>query len=146
MAPVARQLLVDVTTLREKMTDVSLEPAMIANGAVELLDDVSRTKITGEEERYSYIDLVDLRANVDGSKAAFEAVEPMVAARQPSLASQIGARVAAVDALLATYKSGPGTYDYASYETLRPADTRAISAAVDALAEPLSQVSRIVVS
>jgi iron uptake system component EfeO len=146
MAPVARRLLADVTTLRAKVAKVSLEPAMIANGAVALLDEVSKTKITGEEERYSHLDLVDLRANVDGSKAAFEALKPMVSARQPALATEIEARVAAVDAVLARHRSGTGAYDYVSYRTLTTADTRAISAAVDALAEPLAQVARVVVT
>ena len=50
----------------------------IANGANELLGEVSASKITGEEERYSHIDLVDFEANVEGAEAAFEAVEPLL--------------------------------------------------------------------
>jgi hypothetical protein len=37
-----------------------------ANGAVELLNEVTTSKITGEEERYSRTDLVDFEANVQG--------------------------------------------------------------------------------
>ena len=48
------------------METVELEPEQIANGANELLAEVSASKITGEEERYSHIDLVDFEANVEG--------------------------------------------------------------------------------
>ncbi|HEX3735206.1 MAG TPA: iron uptake system protein EfeO, partial [Solirubrobacterales bacterium] len=76
MAPVAKQLEADVEELRAKVKNVKLQAVQIANGANELLSEVSASKITGEEERYSHIDLVDFEANVEGSQVAFEAVEP----------------------------------------------------------------------
>jgi iron uptake system component EfeO len=145
MTPVAQELLANVTTLRDKVKTVSLEPATIANGAVDLLNEVSKSKITGEEERYSHIDLVDFRANVDGAEAAFAAVKPMLTARQAALAAELTRRFTDVDTALAAYKGGPGAYNYESYKKLTPADTRKLSAAVDALAEPLSQVAKVVV-
>ena len=68
MTPVADKL-VDRrrAARRRRSTDVELQPAQIANGAVELLNEVSKSKITGEEERYSHIDLVDFEANVEGA-------------------------------------------------------------------------------
>ncbi len=57
---------------------MSLQAVQIANGANELLSEVSASKITGEEERYSHLDLVDFQANVEGSRAAFEAVAPLL--------------------------------------------------------------------
>lgn len=42
----------------------------MANGAKELLDEVSRNKVTGEEDRYSRTDLADFKANVDSKLAA----------------------------------------------------------------------------
>ena len=60
---------------------VELEPATIANGAVELLNEVRSSKITGEEERYSHIDLVDLVGNVEGAKAAFDSGREAAAGR-----------------------------------------------------------------
>ncbi len=64
--------------------DVELQPAAIANGAVELLNEVSTSKITGEEERYSRTDLVDFEANVQGAEAAFDAVKPILAEEEPA--------------------------------------------------------------
>jgi len=78
MTPVAQKLLADVKRLDTLVQSVKLEPAAIANGAVELLNEVSTSKITGEEERYSHIDLVDLVGNVDGAKNAFQSVEKLL--------------------------------------------------------------------
>jgi len=42
-----------------------LEPAQIVNGAVELLNEVASSKVTGEEDRYSHTDLWDFEANLE---------------------------------------------------------------------------------
>ena len=74
MGPVAERLQADATALRKKVATLKIEPARIANGAVSLLDEVSVSKITGEEDRYSHTDLSDFAANVAGAKVAFESV------------------------------------------------------------------------
>jgi iron uptake system component EfeO len=138
MEPVARKLLADVTDLQRRVGTVRLHASQIANGANELLDEVSKSKIFGEEERYSHTDLVDFKANVDGSRAAFEAVRPALDKRDADLAALIERRFQAVDQSLARYRSGTG---YVSYNRLTDADIRKLSQAIDALAEPLSEVS-----
>jgi len=65
MRPVVAALLADVEELRQKVKTVDLQAVQIANGANELLGEVSASKITGEEERYSHIDLVDFEAKID---------------------------------------------------------------------------------
>ena len=75
------------------MKTVDLQAVQIANGANELLGEVSASKITGEEERYSHIDLVDFEANVEGAEAAFEAVEPLLTDKDPKLAKEIEAQL-----------------------------------------------------
>ena len=139
----AAQLLEDVLRLRRLARDVRLEPAGIANGSVELLGEVSKSKITGEEERYSHVDLVDFEANVRGSKAAFDAVRRLVAAKDEELAERIGARFDAVLRALEPYRRGSG---FVSYLTLTKQDTRRLSRAIDSLAEPLSEVAALVVT
>ena len=125
------------------MKDVELQPGGIANGAVELLNEVSASKITGEEERYSHVDLVDLAANVEGSQAAFDAVADLLPASSPVTKEQIDARFAAVITALAPYKTGDTSV---LYTALKPAQTRAIAQTIDAAAEPLSKVAEQIVS
>jgi iron uptake system component EfeO len=142
MGPVAAKLLDDVKLLQKKVKAIKLEPAQIANGANELLGEVSASKITGEEERYSHTDLWDFEANVEGSKAAFDAVRPLLEQRDPELASEIEQRFSDVDAALAPYRQGDG---FVFYEQLNEQDKRKLAQSIDALGEPLSQVAAIVV-
>ena len=138
MAPVARKLLADVTELQGKVRTVQLDAAQIANGANELLGEVSQSKITGEEERYSRTDLVDFKANLDGSRAAFDAVRPALSKRDKDLGNKVESRFEAADRALVPYRQGSG---YVAYNRLTDTDTRKLSQAIDALAEPLSEVA-----
>ncbi len=142
MAPVAEQLEADVEELAKNVETVELQAVQIANGANELLGEVSASKITGEEERYSHIDLVDFKANVEGSEAAFEAVEPLLSKRDPKLAKEIEADFKAVYAALKPYETKDG---FVSYEDLAKADTRKLAQSIDTLAEKLSQVPAVIV-
>jgi iron uptake system component EfeO len=145
MGPVADQLVADMTTLRGSIPTVELEPAQIANGAVELLNEVSASKISGEEDRYSHTDLADFDANVAGAKAAFDAVVPLLAGDEADLVTTINERFASLSTALAVYAvpGGPAN-GYVLYTDLTPAQTVALSAEVDALAEPLSKVAALV--
>lgn len=142
MAPVATKLRADVAKLHTLVRTVELDPAQIANGATELLGEISRSKITGEEDRYSHTDLWDFRSNVDGAQAAFVALRPLLAERDPALAALIAARFVAVDRALDPYRDGSG---FVSYTDLNDNDTRTLSSTIDALAEPLSKVAGTVV-
>ncbi|MEH3053189.1 MAG: iron uptake system protein EfeO [Patulibacter minatonensis] len=139
---IADQLVHDVKDLEQRVKTIELEPAQVANGAVELLGEVSKSKITGEEDRYSHTDLADFEANVEGAKAAFEAVRPVLVKQDAALADLIAPQFEAVFEALAPYKSGDG---FVSYTDLTSADKRKLSGALDRLAEPLSQVPAKVV-
>jgi iron uptake system component EfeO len=143
MATIARKLLTDVTQLQALVKTVDLDPATIANGAVGLLNEVSSSKITGEEDRYSHTDLWDFEANVVGSQAAWTAVRPLVVAYSPALVSSIDSSFDAVLAAIKPFQKGDG---YVAFTTLTPADTQSLSTLIDALADPLSQVAAIVVT
>jgi iron uptake system component EfeO len=143
MAPVAKQLLADIEELAQRVKIVELQAVQIANGANELLGEVSASKITGEEERYSHIDLIDFEANVEGAEAAFDAVEPLLANTDPKLAKEIEASFDDVYASLKPYRRGNG---FVLYTELTKADTRKLAQEIDALAEELSQVPAQIVS
>jgi iron uptake system component EfeO len=138
-----KDLNANVATLANLVKDVELQPAGIANGAVELLNEVSKSKITGEEERYSRTDLVDFEANVQGAEAAYDAVKPILQKKNPQLVTELDAKFAAVYTALQPYKTGDTTY--VAYTDLTKSDTKALSQAIDSLAEPLSKVSKQVV-
>jgi iron uptake system component EfeO len=139
----ANKLNADVKKLQAKAKGLTYQPAELANGSTGLLDEVSKSKITGEEDRYSHTDLWDFAANVDGSHAAYKELEPAVAEQDSDLTKQINARYAALDSLLANYRKGDG---FVLYTALTPADTKKLSQSIDALGEPLSQVASKVVA
>ena len=139
MKPVAEELEANVEELEGKVKGVKLQAVQIANGANELLTEVSTSKITGEEERYSHIDLVDFKANVEGSQVAFEAVAPLMEKTDPKLVKEIEADFEAVYASLKPYETNewPG---FVLYEELNKADTRKLAQGINTLAEKLSLV------
>ncbi len=147
MGPVADKLLADITRIADLVPHSSLEPAQIANGAVDLLNEVSSSKITGEEDRYSHTDLSDFAANVAGSQAAFAALEPMLAARDASLAATIKDRFAEVTRTLDQHRD-PSTVanGYVLYPTLTASGTRTLANRIDALAEPMSKVASTILT
>ncbi|MGH2906476.1 MAG: iron uptake system protein EfeO [Solirubrobacterales bacterium] len=136
--PIADKLLADSKELQKKAKGLTYQPAELANGSTGLLDEISKSKITGEEDRYSHTDLWDFAANVDGSQHAYKLLRPVVAKQDAQLASKIDARYAAVDSALANYRTANG---FVLYTKLTPADTKKLSQAIDALGEPLSQVA-----
>jgi iron uptake system component EfeO len=145
MGPVAAKLLVDVQKLNTLVQTTTYQPAQLANGAADLLGEVSKSKITGEEERYSHIDLVDFRANIDGAEQAYAPLVPALKRTDAALAATVTARFAAVDKLLANYADPSAPGGYKLYTQLTQADTRALAQAVDSLAEAESKVAGKVV-
>ena len=138
LEPIADKLLADVKRLQAKTKGLTYQPEELANGANGLLDEVSASKITGEEDRYSHTDLSDFEANVEGSESAFGLLAPALRKTDAQLATTIAARFDAVNAELATLKKGG---KFPSYDTVDAAQRRKLSQLVNALAEPLSQVA-----
>ncbi|MCM3630925.1 EfeM/EfeO family lipoprotein [Paenibacillus glycanilyticus] len=136
----ASQLLDDTKTLRALIETVEVEPSLLVTGAVELLNEVSSSKVTGEEERYSHTDLYDFAANVEGAKKIYELLKAELNKQDADLEAQIGTSFDNLDQALAAYKSGDG---YVSYLDLKEEDTKKLSQLLDALAEPLSQMGTI---
>jgi FTR1 family protein len=138
MGPVADKLVADVQRLEDKVEGLTYAPEELTNGANGLLDEVSASKITGEEDRYSHTDLSDFEANVDGSQTTFGLLAPALRARDKALAERISHRFDAVSAALDSLKRDGG---FPSYDTVGTAQRRQLSQLVDALAEPMSQVA-----
>ncbi|GAA1990586.1 iron uptake system protein EfeO [Catenulispora subtropica] len=134
-------LVANVQKLRTLTTALEYKPFELANGAQELLDEVSKTKVTGEEERYSHIDLLDFHSNVEGSEQAFADLKPALQKIDPALTGSIADAFTALDKLLDTYRTGDNPSGFVLYGTLKDTDKPKLVAAVKAVQEPLSQVA-----
>ena len=124
--------------------DFTFEAFQIANGAKELLDEVATGKVTGEEEIWSHTDLWDFQANVDGARVGYEVLADVVEAQDPDLADELTTRFAELQTLLTEQGSVESGFTY--YDELTDAQVKALASAVDALAEPLSQLTTTVTS
>lgn len=141
-AKIATQLVSDTEELGKRTRTVELSADKLGNGAKELLDEVARGKVTGEEEIWSHTDLWDFQANIDGARIAFESLKPALAQKDPALATSLDEKFAALQAELKKHAKGDG---FAYYNELSPAEIQQLAALVDSLGEPLSKLTSAVV-
>jgi iron uptake system component EfeO len=138
----AAELTGNVKELDNLVPSLSYKPEDLANGAAGLLEEVQSEKVTGEEEAFSHIDLVDLAANVEGAEEAFAYMRPGLQKLDPSITKQIAAQFTATDDLLDKYRSSTALGGYISYDAAtKAADANTISQQVQALQDPLSQLA-----
>ncbi len=140
-------LVADVQQLSDLVDkkDFTVTLADISNGAIGLLDEVAKSKITGEEDWWSHTDLSDFQANVQGAEVAFGDVMPIAASQGAAgtkLVASIQKEFAALNALLMKY--GSIQAGFAPYDQVTDAQRRDLSNQVNALAEPLSQLTHAV--
>ena len=138
LEPVADQLMADLRELEGRIKDLTVPPNKVVGGAAALIEEVARTKITGEEDRYSRTDLWDFSANVEGAKKIHELLRPLTQSANPKLAARIDSNFAKVTTILSGYQTPDGGYE--SYEKLTKKDRTALRGPVTALAEDLSKL------
>jgi len=117
---------------------LTYQPAQLANGATDLLNEVASSKIIGEEDTYSHTDLSDFEANIVGAKKAFDLLRPALQKLDPGLAGTVEQEFADVLTALKPYQQDS---TYVNYSTVGDDQRRGLTQQVDALAEPLSQVA-----
>ncbi|WNO64545.1 iron uptake system protein EfeO [Streptomyces sp. AM2-3-1] len=134
----------DLVDWQKRVGKAEITPTSMANGAKELLDEVATGKVTGEEERYSHTDLIDFKANVEGAQKSYELLKPIASKNDAALTTTLDKQFAALNALLDKYREDKNSYEFTSYEKVGKADRKELSDAVNALAEPLSQLAAAV--
>ncbi|TMV90868.1 EfeM/EfeO family lipoprotein [Thioclava sp. BHET1] len=138
----AAELTANVTKLDALAKGLHYAPEDLANGAAGLLEEVQSGKITGEEEAFSHIDLVDFAANIEGAQQAFAFLEPGMMQIDPDLTRTINARFATVEGMLKDYRDPKALGGYVTYTPeRRKADARKLSQAIQSLQEPLAQIA-----
>ena len=137
----ADELVNDIKELKAKITTIEVTPDLMLTGAIDLLNEVSTQKITGEEEIFSHTDLYDFRANIEGAQKIFELFRPKLEKKDAKLVATLDAEFKAVNDLLNKYMTDDKHYKL--YTDLTKEDTKALAEAVTKLGEPLSQMGII---
>ncbi len=153
-ADLGKQLVDDVTELYDYVHSADFTTYLddqgvdwLSNGAMALLDEVASGKITGEEDWWSGTDLWDFAANVEGSKMAFTLVRDFAVAQGDDgvdLVERIDNGYSALEERLA--KHGDLQKGFVTYSELTDADKRDLTNLINALAEPLSQLTSTILS
>ena len=138
----ADELVNDIKELKAKIATIEVTPDLMVTGAIDLLNEVSTQKITGEEEVFSHTDLYDFRANIEGAQKIFELFRPKLEQKDAKLVTTLDTEFKAVNALLDKYMTDDKNYKL--YTELKPEDTKALAEAVTKLGEPLSQMGIVI--
>lgn len=141
LAALGDELITNCTKLQTLTKGLTYQPTELANGAQELLDEVASSKITGEEERYSHIDVLDMNFNIEGAEQAFGQLTPALDKIDPALSKSVTTSFTDLKDLVAKYKSTTDASGFKLYTDLTAADKKQLAAAVKAVVEPLSKVA-----
>ena len=137
------ELVANVGKLQGVVANLQYKPEDLANGAADLIEEVQNTKITGEEEAFSHIDLVDLAANVEGAQQAYAALRPGLQKIDANLVSQIDQQFEAVLTTLDAYRDASALGGYKTYTAaLRASDAPKLTAVIQPLHDSLSKVAQ----
>jgi len=124
--------------LQGRIKALAVPPEKVVGGAATLIEEVAKTKISGEEDRYSRTDLWDFHANVEGARKIHDLLRPLTTKENPKLIQRVDANFAKVTALLDKYAAPGG--GFVSYEKVSRKDRNAMRGPVNALAEYLSKL------
>lgn len=143
----ADKLVADTQRLHDlvRAKDFTLSIDQISNGSIGLMEEVAGSKITGEEEAFSHTDLQDFQANLEGAQVAYGVVRDIAAQKGSSgkeVVAKLDTEFATIAKTLAQYKSGDG---FVSYTDLTTEQVKELSDQVNALSEPLSTLTSIIV-
>jgi iron uptake system component EfeO len=134
MGPVADKLMTDVQEIVRRAGETQLT-------AVQLEIAAPSGKISGEEDAFSHTDLWDIAANLEGSKAAIEALRPYLAEHAPELLGEIDTRFTEAENVIYAHRVGDG---YKYFGELSDDDKKDIVTAVNALKEKTSLVAGVI--
>ena len=104
LAPIAQRLLADVTTLKQQLLAQSLPPEQLVSILVRNLNSLADVRAaSGEEERYSHLDLNGFAANLTVTRKVVDLMRPLLgksaADLLPGIDSAINAFAAQLDGL-----------------------------------------------
>lgn len=141
------ELVGNVGKLNGIVATLQYKPEDLANGASDLIEEIQNTKITGEEEAFSHIDLVDFSGNVEGAQQAYASLRPGLEKIDGNLVNQIDQQFHTVLATLDGYRDPSALGGFRTYTpALKATDAPKLTAVIQPLHQSLSMVAQKVVS
>ncbi|MEB0077474.1 iron uptake system protein EfeO [Pseudomonas sp. CCI3.2] len=136
LGDLAEKLNNDVKELQTRVAGLTFPPEKVVGGAAALMEEVAKTKLSGEEDRYSHTDLYDFEGNINGAKKIVDLFHPQIEQQDKAFAAKVDKNFAAVNKILVKYKTKDGGYE--TYDKVSAKDRKAMVGPVNTLAEDLS--------
>ncbi|WP_321860244.1 iron uptake system protein EfeO [Pseudomonas paraveronii] len=101
LAPLAQRLVNDVSSLKQQLLAQSLPPEQLVSIVVRNLNSLADVRAaSGEEERYSHIDLNGFAANLDAARKVVDLMRPLLSKSAADLLPNIDTALAAFETQL----------------------------------------------
>ncbi|MBC3465157.1 iron uptake system protein EfeO [Pseudomonas sp. RW10S2] len=139
LTPVADALLADLGELKTQLLAQSIAPQQFTEAVVRSLRNLAQIRSSGEEERYSHLDLQGFAANLEGVRKVIDLLRPLLArtGSQP---------LAAVDSAMTQFEQHlqalRGAEGYMPYDQVPQAQKQQIAADADALANAIAAIDQ----
>ncbi|KAF1032402.1 MAG: Iron uptake system component EfeO [Pseudomonas sp.] len=138
LVPVAQRLVTDVTSLKQQLLAQSLPPEQLVNIVVRNLNTLADVRAaSGEEERYSHLDLNGFAANLDAARKVVDLMRPLLTKSAAQLLPGIDSAMAALDAQFNELKVDG---HYATYDSVTADQRKQIADKAKALAAALDGI------
>lgn len=148
---VGKTLIEDMNKLYETVhdpnfiADQQINISTVSNGAADLLEEIAKSKVTGEENWWSHYDLWDFQANLEGAKVAFDLVKPIAQRKGEegkALTAQIDEEFGKLEALVAKY--GSLKDGFVMYDKVTTTQQRELVDQINATRKPISKLTSTV--
>jgi high-affinity iron transporter len=137
LVPIADQLGRDITTLRGKLPEITVDPTDLPIRAHEILEDALRDRLSGMSDEGSGDAYPEVYADIQGTQVVLGELAPLINARAPHLLPTARRQLAALgQALLDTRQHGA----WVSPDATSRADREQVNGTLDAVLETLADV------
>ena len=138
LTPIAQQLQANTVLLKQQLLAQSLPPEQLVSIVARTLHNLADTRAgSGEEERYSHIDLNGFAANLQVTHKVVDLLRPLLTKNNADLLRTIDDASAALDAELDGLKTAQG---FNTYDTVNAGQRQQISHKAKALADALDGI------
>jgi iron uptake system component EfeO len=129
----------NVAELRARLETLEIDPRVMTQGAGVLIDEVAQSKMTGEEDRYSKLDLWSIDPNLEGSAKIVDILRPTLTTIDKDYLKSLDDAYASVTTIIDKY--GSQSSGYKTFDQISAADLKAMQAGLANLSELLSELS-----
>lgn len=138
LAPIAQQLQANSLLLKQQLLAQSLPPEQLVSIFARTLHNLADNRAnSGEEERYSHIDLNGFAANLEAAHKVVDLLRPLLLKKNADLLHTIDGASSALDAELNGLKTPQG---YRTYDTVSAPQRQQISNKAKVMADALDGI------